>query len=1551
VTSTPTTASRVDREDAALSLYHLLDPQVLANPYPLFHRLRREDPVHWDTYLHAWVVTRYPDVLEVLHSFSADRTPTPAQLTEMGLEQLNPIAQVMVKQMLFLDAPAHTRLRGLASKAFTPARVETLKAHIGDIVNGLLDKVQAKGRMDVIADLADPLPAIVTAEMLGVPVSDHKRLKTWSANFAEMLGNFQHNPDRAQLMLRTVEEMTSYFRDAIREIKANPREGLIHSLLTTEVDGDRLTEEEVIANAVVTMVGGQETTTNLIGNGMLTLLRYPEEMKRLRADLSLIPSAVEEMLRYESPSQHTARLAPSDRELGGKQIRKRQAVIAVMAAANRDPERFPDPDRFDIARTDNRHLAFGYAAHFCFGAPLARAEGQSAFDIMLRRLENIRLEPQSLEWRTNLGLRGLTSLHVAFGKEADSAPPGAGNHEHCEKSPIVVQTPPASAEQRAEALNYWRTKLANLPSRLELPTGRPHSTQAGFRVASQVAELSKGLVDSLRLLAQREESTLSVALLSLFNALLSRYSGQDDVVIGATVGANVVALRTDLSGDPTFRELLARVRKTVLEAYQHGQVPLQEIIREVSTESPSRSFFQAFWLPEQDASRAGLAGTSSIASGFDLAFRTVANDSDLKLTFDYNANLFDASTIQRMMDSFQVVLAAIVADPSLRLSALPLLGASERQRILVEWNNTDTVHPADKCIHQLIEAQAERTPDALAVQREREKLTYREFNERANQLARHLRKLGIGPDVPVGICLEPSLDLAIALLAVLKAEGACLPLDPAYPKDRLQFMLEDAQVPVLLCNEELVAGLVRPGTQRVSMDGIWETIAKESRNNLDPNVTPRNLAYVIYTSGSTGKPRGVLLTHSGLVNHNVAAIKLYEIQPADRVLQFSSISFDIAIEEMLPSWMAGAALILRPRNFSLAVSEFLLWAQKERLTVFNLPTAYWHELVHELSEAGGVLPETLRLVIVGGEKASASALKKWRKYAPAHVRWVNTYGPTEASVIATAYYPPPGEVPEPLPIGKPIDNVRIYILDQHLQPVPVGVAGELHIGGLGVARGYLNRPEMTAEKFIGNPFSPDPDARLYKTGDLARYLPDGQIEFVGRQDFQIKIRGFRVEPGEIEAALSRHASVREAVVIARDEGTDSKRLIAYVVAPSGSTPSAAELRRFLKKQLPEYMVPADFVFLGTLPLTPNGKLDRRALPVPQADQAPADDYVAPVDSIESQLVDIWQEILVRHPIGVRDNFFELGGHSLLALRLMRRIEQTFHRKLPLAALLEAPTIAQLAAIVRQDRWTPQWSLAVPMQLQGKRPPFFCVHGLGGAVLRFNELARHMAPDQPFYGIQPQGIDGGKPIIETVEEMAACYVKEMRKVQPEGPYYIGGYSFGGLVAFEMARQLAADNQEVGLLALLDTYPGKAKSKAVLLSTLLTLPLEQQMAYVRQKITKYRRGIRRRFDALFLPKPLKEVRRTLAHAEAIFRPQVYFGTATLFRASEKALRGLGDSENDWSKWIAGGVEIHEIDGDHGSILKDPMVGVLAENLRSCLAKAQEMTTEGQMAAQLF
>lgn len=1765
--------SRVSNPDSALSLYHLLDPEVLANPYPLFQRLRQEDPVHWDAFLHAWVVTRYADVVEVLHSFSADRTPTPEQLTAMGLSQLSPIAQVMVKQMLFMDAPAHTRLRGLASKAFTPAKVDLLKSHIQDIANRLIDSIETKGSMDVIADLADLLPAIVTAELLGVPVSDHPQLKKWSANFAEMLGNFQHNPDHSQTMLQTVEDMTSYFRDATREIKAHPREGLIHSLLTAELDGDRFTEEEVVANTIVTMVGGQETTTNLIGNGLLTLLRNPQEMEALRNDPSLIPSAVEEMLRYESPSQHTARLAPTDRTLGGKLIQKRQAVIAVMAAANRDPERFPDPDRFDIRRADNKHVAFGYAAHFCFGAPLARAEGQITFETMLRRLPNLQLEPQELTWRTNLGLRGLAALEVNFGELRPGVVPANGNGTH---APIAVVTRPRAvevasagdrqrliadylsgnlrrkritrrtgsgraplsfpqqqiwlhsqmapqvplynelvtiyrygaldvgilerclteivrrheswrsnfemadgqplqvvraaaeiklpildlrslprAERDAEALRvateqtrkpfdlnqepllratllqlddaeyqlclslhhiifdglsiyrvllpelvalyrsfsndkpsplpelpvqygdfstwqhdamdaktvssqlaYWRSQLGGELPVLQLPTDRPRPNVHSFRGATQPVRLSPELSDSLRKLSRREGVTLFMTLASSFATLLHRYSGQDDMLVGTVAAGrkaaelegllgcfqNPLALRLNLAGNPNFVELLRRTREVTLGALCNDDVPFETVVSELH--------------PDRDLSRDPLLqvlislapSASAVDPGWDVSQMRVdvgAAKFDLDLELDdrpegiggrfvYDTDLFDAATVARMAGHWVTLLQSIADAPESSISLLPLLTTAEKDQFAL-WNNTRTEYASERCINELVELQVQRTPQAAAVVQEKKTLSYAELNARANQLARYLQNRGVGPEVRVGVSLESSPEMMVALLAVLKAGGACVPLDPNYPPERLAYMLEDAQVPVVITDSRSITALPAPASQVIDLTSDWESIAREGRENLRCTVTPENLAYVIYTSGSTGKPRGVLLTHAGLVNHNLAAIALYGLQPTDRVLQFSTISFDIAVEEIFPTWMSGGTLVLKTPQMPLTAREFLAWIRERQITVLDLPTAYWHELVHQISDVKQGLPPKLRRVIVGGEKASANALVSWKKIAGNRVQWINTYGPTEASVIATSFEPQNAEIPAVLPIGRPIANTQVHVLDAQLQPVPIGVRGELHIGGVGVARGYLNRPELSAEKFIADPFREAPGARLYKTGDMARFLPSGEIEFLGRADHQVKIRGFRVELGEIEAILSHHPAVSDPVVVVREDDSGTKHLLAYFIAKQQPAPTGMELRRFLKDRLPEYMVPHAFVALSALPLTPNGKVDRRALPAPSATELAVEEgFSVPKDALESQLVKLWEPILGRRPIGVRQNFFELGGHSLLAVRLMHRVEQEFGKRLPIAALLQAPTIEQLANVLRGEGCASDWSSLVPIKPSGSKPPLFCVHGGGGTVIVYRELAQHLGPDQPIYGLQAQGLDGKQPRLNRVEDMAVHYLKEIRAIQPHGPYFLGGLSFGGTVAFEMAQQLHAQGEQVGLLFLLDTFPGSYEATPALLRKLWKMPRNEQFEYIGRKIGGYQ--LRKRINRYFLPRALKDVRAAINQAGMHYAIRPYAGPVTLFYASEKSLRGARDPRAGWQSLAAGGLEVYEIPGGHVSILAEPQVRVLAKHLQACLDRAQ-------------
>jgi amino acid adenylation domain-containing protein len=872
----------------------------------------------------------------------------------------------------------------------------------------------------------------------------------------------------------------------------------------------------------------------------------------------------------------------------------------------------------------------------------------------------------------------------------------------------------------------------------------------------------------------------------------------------------------------------------------------------------------------------------------------------------------------------------------------PILTESEREQILVEWNNTVAEYPRDLCVHQLVEQQAERTPSAPAVKCGGQTLTYRELNSRANQLACYLSKLGVGPDVPVGVFLDRSLDLAITLLAVLKSGGTCVPLDPQYPGERLAFMLEDARVAALVADENLLGKIDGVKAHKVCLGRDWNAIKRERNQTPVTKVTPDNLAYIVYTSGSTGKPRGVQLPHRGLVNHHVAATKIYGLQPSDLVLQFSSISFDISIEEIFPTWVAGGTLVFRTDETPLAASGFLRWIGEQRITVLNLPTAYWHELVHELSEStSAYLPETLRMVIVGGEKASSTAFSSWLRVSRGKVRWVNTYGPTEASVIATAHEPQisdPEQVPASLPIGRPIANTQIYLLDPDLNPVPVGVEGELYIGGDGVARGYLNRPEMTAEKFIADPFSNRSGARLYKTGDLARYLPSGEIEFVGRSDFQVKIRGFRVELGEIEAALATRPGIRDVVVVAIVDSSGDKRLLAYVVPVDPSETDTRPWRSFLEERLPDYMVPSLFVTLESLPLTPNGKVDRRALekrPVTQT-VMPGTSTAAAADPVQKQLIRIWQSALGINSIGVQDNFWELGGHSLLAARLTQLIENTFGKRLTLAALIEAPTVEQLALMIKGEDKTTLWSCMVPLQTgNGTKPPFFCIHGVGGNSVGFRDLANFVGADQPFYGVQAQGLDGQLPCLTRVEDMAALYLKEIKGIQPSGPYYLGGFSFGGWIAYEMAQRLQAQGEEVGLIALFDTYPFRLKPVTSSLLSFFRIPTQQQLMYVLPKTIK--KGIRRRIVWVGLPRAIKNVLRACYEAERQYQLGPYSGRVTLFRATE-ALTPENDPHARWRELARGGVEIQEIEGHHADIIVEPRVRITAEKLRACLERAQ-------------
>ncbi|MBC8446872.1 MAG: amino acid adenylation domain-containing protein, partial [Chloroflexi bacterium] len=1068
-------------------------------------------------------------------------------------------------------------------------------------------------------------------------------------------------------------------------------------------------------------------------------------------------------------------------------------------------------------------------------------------------------------------------------------------------------------------LSYWRQQLDDVPV-LELPTDRSRPPVLTFRGTRRGFQLSRDVTEALKALSRQERGTLFMTLLAAFQVLLSRYSGQEDVSVGTVVAnrnrpevepiiglfINTLVLRADLSGDPTFRELLQRVRQVVVDAYAHQDVPFEVLLDQLHPRrDPSHTpLFQALFIlqnfPTETPELPGLAlsglAVDNETAKMELMLTMGDREGVLRGGLEFNTDLFDSATIERMIGHFQTLLAAIVADPSQRISALPLLPAAERHKLLVEWNDTAADYPAHPLVHQLFQEQAQRTPDAVAVAGEGQTLTYRQLNQRANQLARTLRRAGVGPETLVGISVERSLDMVVGLLAILKAGGAYLPLDPYYPSERLAFMLQDAQVPVLLTQAHLVERLHAP-CRVVCLDADWPAIAQESAENLPGDVTAANLAYVIYTSGSTGTPKGVQIQHSSLLNYVHAAADAFELEPEDRVLQFASISFDTAAEEIFPTLWRGARLVLRNDAMLSSVPTFLDTCRQLGITVLDLPTVYWHQMVLDVVSQGLTLPEPLRLLIIGGEKALPERLLAWHQAVGPQVRLLNTYGPTEATIVATMWELParlgPDAPSREVPIGRPVANVQTYVLDPQLNPAPIGVPGELHIGGAGLARGYLNRPNLTAQKFVQNPFAPPPAAQaglpvrvparavaggrtqtgsairnpqsallsrsairnpqsallyrsaipnpqsallsrsaipnpqsalLYRTGDLARYLPDGNVEFLGRIDQQVKVRGFRIELGEIEATLSAHPAVQEAVVVAREDTPGDRRLVAYVVPAQEPAPTASELRRFLLDKLPDYMSPTAFLLLDELPLTRSGKVDRQALPVPD-DKRPQMEsaYVAPRTPTEEKIAAIWTEVLKVDRVGVYDSFFDLGGHSLLAIQVLTRLHKTFPVEVPLGRLFETLTVAGLAEVIeslqRGDE-SPQAagdetarelpSVLVPIQPRGRKPPLFCIHPPSGVVFPYYSLARHLDADQPLYGVQDASLDGQTEPYTRVEDMAAHYVDAVRTVQPEGPYFLAGWSLGGVLAFEMAQQLHRQGQRVALLGMIDTgAPARSK----------------------------------------------------------------------------------------------------------------------------------------------
>ena len=881
---------------------------------------------------------------------------------------------------------------------------------------------------------------------------------------------------------------------------------------------------------------------------------------------------------------------------------------------------------------------------------------------------------------------------------------------------------------------YWQAQLAGDLPTLNLPTDRARPTVQTYCGASQTFKLSEEMTDGLKALARAHGATLYSTLLAAFQVLLYRYSGEENIWVGSpTAGraqaefsnvvgyfVNPVILRADFSSDPTFNTFLDNARQTVLSALTYQDYPFNLLVERLQPErDPGRApLFQVMFvlhkvplLNEQGLSSFALGeGGTKIQLGslsleslpsqqrvaqFDLTMAMAEGEGGLAGSLEYNTDLFEASTISRIVENFKCLLGAILTDPGRQVSQLPLMTESER-RLLMGWNQPQADYPDDQCIHQVFEAQAEATPEAFALIFEDTRLTYKELNRRANQLAHRLRALGVTPEVSVGVCSQQPLDMVIALLGILKSGGVYVPLDPQYPSKRLAFMIADSKVRVLLAEQQIAARLPAAALPKdvLCLDSDLEGVAHESDLNPYNLAEPDNLAYVIYTSGSTGTPKGVGISHRAAVNHFLVVKGEYELRSSDVVLQFASFSFDVSLEQILPALFTGASVVLRGSEVWTA-TDFIHNISELRLTVLDLATAYWHQLIKDCAANEETIPDNnLRLVMVGGDTMLPEPVRLWQQSQLSSTRLLNSYGPTEATITATDFEIPPGFCEEAtlrrIPIGRPLENRTMYILDRRGNLAPLGVAGELCIGGSLIARGYLNRPDLTAERFIPDRFSDQPGARLYKTGDLTRYLADGNIEFLGRIDQQVKVRGFRIELGEVEAVLDQHTAVRECIVKAREDNPGDKRLVAYVAAAEGETITANELRGFMKERLPDYMVPAAFVLLEALPLTRNGKIDHGQLPPPDwTGSELAESYTVPRTPVEEILTGIWSKVLGVERISIHDKFFELGGHSLLATQVISRLRKVLRIEMPLRSLFEHPTIAALAEKIETVQKTEQ----------------------------------------------------------------------------------------------------------------------------------------------------------------------------------------------------------------------------------------------------------------------
>jgi amino acid adenylation domain-containing protein len=1196
--------------------------------------------------------------------------------------------------------------------------------------------------------------------------------------------------------------------------------------------------------------------------------------------------------------------------------------------------------------------------------------------ILLRNIHHI----ISDGWSQGIFNRELSTLYGAYVSGTD-----------CDLEPLSIQYSDFAKWQR-ESLSgshlesqvlYWREQLKATPS-LDLPTDYPRPLRQTYAGAHQGLEIPEAVVERLNTFNKQERVTPFMTLMAAFNAVLSRYSGETDITIGTPVAnrqrvehedligffVNTLPVRTDMSGNPDFRNLVQRVREVVLDAFAHQDLPFEKVVEVLNPERDMgrHPIFQIVFSVQnapRDALRfPGLEVSpfpiKSDTTHFDLEFHLMPLDGRWTGTIVYNTDLFLPGTISRLKTHFVNLLTSCLEHPDTPVDRVAMLAPEERKQLLVDWNQTDTDYPRKACIHEVFREQAARAPEAVALVQDDRQLTYCELDAWSDRVARRLIRDGAKAGDRVGVCLDRSPELVAAFLGILKAGCAYVPLARDYPVDRLTFMLEDAGLKTVIADSGWPEGLQNESVQVIDCSENTTSTDDEGQPAPQVGVAATDAAYVIYTSGSTGRPKGTVIPHRGVVRL-VKGQDYADFGPEQRYLLLASPSFDASTFEIwAPLLNGGSAAIYADRFVDPPVLEEVL--RKHGVTCLWLTTGLFNLIVDTAPAILGLV----RHVLTGGELLSIGHVEKARAIHP-DLRLTNFYGPTECTTFATfnELCTRQGELPT-ASIGKPIAHTQAYILDSARQPVPVGVAGELYLGGDGLSTGYLNQPELTNERFVANPFTDIPGDRLYRTGDICRYLPDGRIDFIGRVDNQVKVRGFRVETGEIESVLNQHPSIQKGAIRVSRDSTGIVNLVAYFVPrPDRPQPAKSEVKAFLSARLPDYAVPSAFESVPAFPLTSNGKVEFASLPEPGLSRGSAEQTETRREDfpVESQLIALWEKLFQRPGIKRDDNFFNLGGHSLMAARLASEIESYFGRTIPIAALFEAPTVEQLAARLKDHDESDRPQCLVTLQPEGSKMPLFCIHGWGGEVFGFLDLARELAPERPVYGLQAIGLDGKVPRHASVEEMAAYYAEEISNFHPEGPVHLIGYSAGGWIAYAVAQDLLLRGRTVNL-SMLDTgmsskipYWLYAATKTIHLFGRLPhhirfwcgLPRKEKWAYFPGRLRWLRVNLLRDITLLLKNRaegdsePAQDEDKS-KDAEAFqmdyfillagnYRPKPYAGDLTLFAA--KGSRWY--SRIFWKFMIRGSINIHFVDGGHHGLIDKYHVGnfsILFKEVLDCL-----------------